>query len=781
LHREVELSELSDDRRKRKALQVRGVVQGVGFRPFVFRLAHETGLAGFIGNDTDGVTIEIEGDEPRLGQFLERLRTGAPPMARIDAVSVRDLAATGESEFRIVHSQVLGQVSTGIPADAATCADCLRELLDAGDRRYRYPFINCTNCGPRFTITRRIPYDRPQTSMAVFPMCPQCQAEYDDPLNRRFHAQPNACWVCGPKVWLTDAEGNEIPSADPVTACVDRLMAGDTVAIKGIGGFHLTVDATNEAAVMRLRERKRRYGKPLAIMVRDIAVARELCDLTAEEEALMLTPARAIVLARARRDNGIARSVAPGIPWLGVFLPYAPLQHLLFADARVRAVVMTSANLTEEPIAINNEEARERLKDIADAFLLHNREILQRCDDSVQAVVDGAPQIIRRARGFVPLALELPVDAPPLLAVGGHLKSVFALARGRYAYQSQHLGDLENITGLEFFEHALDHLMRTFEIQPQTVVHDLHPGYLSTSWAKEWGGARGLPLIGVQHHHAHIAGCMAEHAVTGPVIGLSLDGTGYGTDGRIWGGEVLIARLDRFERFAHLEYVPMPGGDAAVREPWRMALAHLHGGGFDVASSEMLNLLGATEKEARLLVRMMERRLNAPLTSSLGRLFDGVAAVVLNRRVVDYEAQAAIELEGIAVDEPDDVDGYDIALQGGDWDKREPMLLKLAPLWEELLRDLKSGVSKRGIAALFHAGVAKAFVRVAAAARAATGIKSVAMSGGVMHNRRLARLLRIGLEAKGFQVYQQRRVSPGDGGLSYGQAACAAARLAKSN
>jgi hydrogenase maturation protein HypF len=484
------------------------------------------------------------------------------------------------------------------------------------------------------------------------------------------------------------------------------------------------------------------------------------------------------VIARARRGNGIVPSVAPGIPWLGVFLPYAPLQHLLFADSRVRALVMTSANLSEEPIAIDNDEAQERLKDIADAFLLHNREILQRCDDSVQALVDGAPQLMRRARGFVPLAIDLPMETPPLLAVGGHLKSVFALASGRHVYQSQHLGDLENLTGLEFFEESLDHLMRTFEIEPKTVVHDLHPGYLSTSWAKKWAAERGLPLIGVQHHHAHIVGCMAEHRLEGPVIGLSLDGTGYGTDGRIWGGEVLLARLNGFERFAHLDYVPMPGGDAAVREPWRMALAHLHAAEVDVASPDLLNMLGATEMEARLLLRMIKRNLNAPLTSSLGRLFDAVAAVVLNRRVVDYEAQAAIELEGFAVDEPDAFDGYEFAMEGN-WEQCEPLHINAAQMWTALLDDLRNGVNKVHMAARFHAGIARAFVRVAELARKATGIGVVALSGGVMHNRRLARLLRAGLEAEGFQVFQQRRVSPGDGGLSYGQAAAAAAMLTK--
>jgi hydrogenase maturation protein HypF len=767
---------------------VRGVVQGVGYRPFVYRLALEEGLTGFVGNDTDGVTIEIEGAEERVEAFLARLQSEAPPLARIDAVTVRELALVGvlagRAGFQIIASEVLGRVSTGIPADAATCPDCLRELLDPADRRYCYPFLNCTNCGPRFTITRRIPYDRPQTSMAKFPMCPECQREYDDPLNRRFHAQPNACWVCGPRVWLAEADGVEIAAADhAVAACIDRLVAGQIMAIKGIGGFHLSVDATNPEAVMRLRERKRRYGKPLAVMVHDLDAARQVCVLTAEEEALLLTPARPIVLARRRTGCGIAESVAPGIPWLGVYLPYAPLQHLLFADARVRALVMTSANLSEEPIAIDNEEARKRLGRIADAFLMHDREILQRCDDSVAAVVDGAPQLVRRARGFVPMGVELPLgpnlETPPLLAVGGHLKNVFTLARGRFAYQSQHLGDLESLTGLEFFRESLGHLMRTFEIEPRTVVHDLHPGYLSTTWAREWARERGLKLIAVQHHHAHVAGCMAEHGLTGSVIGLALDGTGYGSDGRIWGGEVLIASLAGFERFAHLEYVPMPGGEAAIKEPWRMALGHLRAAGFDIGSSETLALIGTTEQEARVLARMMERGVNVPQTSSLGRLFDAVAAIVLGRRLVDYEAQAAIELEGIAVDEPDDVPGYALEFAGGDWAAREPVRISATPLWRELLDDLRTVTSKARIAARFHAGVAGCFVNAAVLARAATGINQVALSGGCMHNRRLARLLRIKLEDEGFEVFQHRNVSPGDGGLSYGQAAVAAAKLAR--
>jgi hydrogenase maturation protein HypF len=743
------------------------VVQGVGFRPFVYRLALQNQLAGHIGNDTEGVTIEVEGHEAAVAAFLIRLRSEAPPISRIDAVQIDDLEPTGEATFTIVHSQVLGRVSTGIPADAATCVDCLRELFDPHDRRYRYPFLNCTNCGPRFTITRSIPYDRPQTSMAMFPMCAECKAEYDNPLNRRFHAQPNACWVCGPRVWLESPDGIPISCDDPIAQCIEDLLAGRILAIKGIGGFHLAVDATNEAAMMRLRERKHRYGKPLAVMVRDMDAAHALCFIDEEEAALLQSPARPIVLARSRTMNGIASSVAPGIPWLGIYLPYAPLQHLLFADHRVRALVMTSANLSEEPIAIDNDEARARLGEIADAFLMHNREILQRCDDSVAAIVEGAPQLIRRARGYVPLGIDLPLDSPSLLAVGGHLKSVFTLARGRFAYQSQHLGDLENLTVLDFFTESLAHLMRTFEIQPQAVVHDLHPGYLSTGWAKRWAEEQSLPTVAVQHHHAHIAACMAEHAVDGPVIGLSLDGTGYGTDGRIWGGEVFIARYDGFERFAHLDYVAMPGGDAAVREPWRMAFAHLQAAGF--SEGEATDLVGAKTQEAHLLSRMIERGIHAPLTSSLGRLFDAAAAVILKRRKVDYEAQSAIELEGIAVDESDRLQRMDYVPQlfdGG--------ALKVGGLWHALVNDLRRGVPISRIAAQFHSGVAEGFIRVAARVREQTGISQVVMSGGCMHNRRLTRCLQDGLKGAGFQVFAHRRVGPGDGGLSYGQAVVAA-------
>ncbi len=765
----------ADEGHRRVALRVRGVVQGVGFRPTVFRLATEEALGGFIGNDSDGVFIEVEGDPARIESFLRRLRGEKPPLARIDSIERTEIeprgAKAGPPIFRIEASHDLGAATTGIPADAATCADCLRELFDENDRRHRYPFLNCTNCGPRYTITRHIPYDRPQTSMAVFTMCPDCQREYDSPLDRRFHAQPNACPACGPRLELVDAAGNAIEAGetDPVRALIDLLLSGNIAAVKGLGGFHLAVDPRNEQAVATLRGRKHRYGKPLAVMVRSLEVARELAVLSGEDEAALLRVERPIVLVRMRAGTGIAPNVAPNLPWLGLFLPYTPLHHLMLADERLPMLVMTSANLSEEPIAIDNEEARERLGAIADLFLMHDREILQRCDDSVVAVVDGAPQLIRRARGFVPLSIPLPMDAPPLLAVGGHLKNVFTLARGRHAYQSQHLGDLENLAGLHFFEEALTHLKSVFGIDPGHIVHDLHPGYLSTEWAME----QALPRIAVQHHHAHIAACIAEHGETGPVIGLALDGTGYGTDGAVWGGELLIASLTEFERFAHLAYAPMPGSTAAIREPNRMALGSLIASGVEI-TPRVLARLGLGAKEAALMRQMIDKKLNTPPTSSCGRLFDAVAALVLQRHTVDYEAQAAVELEGCA-DEDTNKSGYDFDLRDGA--NAGPIVIDPAPMWRGVFRELDRGSNTATISGRFHSGLAWAWVRASIAARKKSGIATVALSGGCFHNRLLTKLLRRGLEAEGFTVLAHRDVSPGDGGLSYGQAAIAAALL----
>jgi hydrogenase maturation protein HypF len=757
----------------RRRLRIAGVVQGVGFRPYVYGLATELGLSGEVGNGTGGVVLEIEGEAAQVEEFLRRVALDIPPLAVVENVMVEEIDCRGGVGFRIVASDARGQVSTQIPADAATCADCLREMGEVGNRRYRYPFINCTHCGPRFTITRSLPYDRPQTSMAGFTMCAACQAEYDDPRNRRFHAQPNACWECGPRLTLLDAEGAAM-AGEPVGAVVGLLRTGKIVAVKGIGGFHLVVDATNQEAVKRLRERKRRFGKPLAVMVWDLEAVRALCEVSDAESELLASTERPIVLLRALEGHGLAAEIAPGVPWLGMFLPYAPVHSLLLGEEGLRALVMTSANLSEEPIVIANDEAVEQLGGIADAFLMHDREILQRADDSVMQVVEGRPQFVRRSRGHAPLPLRLLQETPPLLAVGGHLKSVFTLASGMHGYQSQHLGDLESVASLNFFTEALEHFEGIFEIAPEVVVHDLHPGYASTAWAMRQSRLK----IAVQHHHAHIAGCMAEHGLRGPVIGLAMDGTGYGVDGCVWGGEVLIATLTGFERFAHLKYVAMPGSEAAVRQPWRMAFGHLHAAlGEGVFEADVLEWLKVSEGDARMLARIMEVGLNSPLTSSCGRMFDAAAALILGRDRVKYEAQAAIELEGVAGREAmSTAEGYSLRLE----EKAEgPCILDPTPMWEELLEDLRKGEAPSRMSLRFHVGVADGYVRAAIAAQERTGIREVCLSGGVFHNRLLTQLVCSGLREVGMEIYLPEKVSPGDGGLSYGQAAVAAALFAK--
>jgi hydrogenase maturation protein HypF len=754
----------------RRRVKIAGVVQGVGFRPYLYCLAEELHLGGEVANGTGGVVVEIEGECAQVEEFLRRLPIETPPLAQVESIAVEAIGTRGERGFRIIASDATGHVTTQIPADAATCMDCLREMSDPTNRRYEYPFINCTHCGPRFTITRSIPYDRPQTSMARFTMCSACQAEYDDPRDRRFHAQPNACWACGPRLTLLGADGIPIAGTEPLPVALELLRAGKIVALKGIGGFHLVVDATNAAAVTRLRERKHRFGKPLAVMVRDVQQARELCQVSDPEAALLISKERPIVLLRGLPFHGLAAEVAPGVPWLGVLLPYAPLHHLLLKDDRLRALVMTSANLSEEPIAIANDEAVTRLRGIADAFLVHDREILQRADDSVMQVMERRPQFLRRSRGHVPLPVELPQDAPPILAVGGHLKSVFTLASGRHAYQSQHLGDLESLPSLEFFAEALQHFENIFQVSPEYIVHDLHPGYLSTAWALK----QPQPKVAVQHHHAHIAGCMAEHGLCGPVIGLALDGTGYGSDGHVWGGEVSIATLTSLERFAHLKYVAMPGSEAAVRQPWRMAFAHLYAAiGERVFDSELLARLKVSEHDARLLARLIERGVNSPLTSSCGRMFDAAAALILGRDRVDYEAQAALELEGVAETAWEDFEsGYEVSFEGD-----APLVLNPSRLWNELLEDLHRGVAQDTVSTRFHLGIANAYVRAAIAASGQTGIRAVCLSGGVFHNRLLTEIVRQRLHEAGMETYLPWRTCPGDGGLSYGQVAVAAALI----
>ena len=632
----------SPPRQERQQAQVAGVVQGVGFRPFVYNLARGLGLSGLVGNTAAGVELEVQGSAPALEEFFHRLEAEAPPLALIQEVRRRPLAPqAGESGFVIQASQA-GTRRTLISPDSAVCEACLAEMRDPSDRRYRYPFINCTHCGPRYTIIKDIPYDRPLTTMAAFTMCPACQAEYDDPYNRRFHAQPNACPVCGPRLWLADASGREIASTDPIAGAALALRQGQIVGIKGLGGFHLAVDPFSEEAVRTLRGRKHREEKPLALMVADLATALALADLDAPAQEALLSRQRPIVLAPMRENTGLAPSLNPRNRLLGLMLPYTPLHHLLM-DQGFSALVMTSGNVSDEPICLDNEEALCRIGQkaqrgaIADLFLLHDRDIYLRSDDSVVRSLGGGLRQIRRSRGFAPAPLTLAPglvdeDAPPVLAVGALLKNTLCLLRGRQAFVSQHVGDLENLETLSFFELTAGHLCRILEAQPTLLACDLHPDYLSSHWACQ----QGLPVVLVQHHHAHAVAVMAEHGLTGEVLGLSLDGTGYGPDGTVWGGELLLAQAHTYRRLGHLQRLALPGGDRAVKEPWRVGLALLLAALGDEAGEQDLELLKNHGQHLPLIGRMMAQGLNTPATSSLGRLFDGLAAILGLRQAVAY-------------------------------------------------------------------------------------------------------------------------------------------------
>ncbi len=750
----------------RKEIRVSGIVQGVGFRPYVYRLATDKNLAGNISNTTAGVTIEVQGTPQEVDDFLARLPSEAPVLAQITRVAVREIPCQPEQAFEILTSHSSERVSTLISPDVAVCSDCLHELFDPSDRRYLYPFINCTNCGPRFTIIRGIPYDRSRTSMSVFAMCEQCRAEYDDPANRRFHAQPNACWSCGPALSLLDGEGHEI-GADPVESAIERLRMGQIVAVKGLGGFHLAVDALNSAAVARLRERKRRAEKPFAVMVADLEGAARFCELDANAAQVLMARERPVVLLPRIKSAAIAECVAPRQCDLGVFLPYTPVHHLLFALGKFEALVMTSGNISEEPIAIQNNEAVTRLQGIADCFLVHDREILLRCDDSVIRYSSGRARRIRRSRGYVPAPVLLGREVPSILAVGGELKNTLCITRGDQAFLSQHVGDLENLEAFEFFRTTGAHLSEILEVEPEILAYDLHPEYLSTKWAL---AQTSLLRIGVQHHHAHIASCMAENHLDGTVIGFALDGTGYGTDEQIWGGEALIASYAGFERAAHFAYAAMPGGAAAIREPWRMAVSYL----FQTFGERFLDLRIPFVKDlpvrsAELVMRMVAQRINSPLTSSCGRLFDGVAALLGICGKVSYEAQAAIELEMLARHSADSR-AYPLEIVHDDGTSQ----ICAGPLFEAMVRDIEAGVSVETISRRFHNGVAAAILRLAIQLRDARAINRVCLSGGTFNNAILLEKLTDGLETSAFEVFTHLLVPAGDGGLSLGQALIAA-------
>jgi hydrogenase maturation protein HypF len=754
----------------RRQIEVSGIVQGVGFRPYIYRLATVRHLRGTIRNTPAGVTIEIQGPEETVKDFVERLPAEAPPLARITSFAVHVMPCNGDLDFRIVQSHEGEEVRTLISPDVAICSDCLREMFDPGDRRHRYPFINCTNCGPRFTIVRDIPYDRPSTSMATFPMCPACLAEYGNPLDRRFHAQPNACWECGPRVELWDKVGNRIECRDPIVEAVSTLNAGLVVAVKGLGGFHLAVDATNPVAVALLRQRKHRVEKPFAVMVPDLSAAEEVCELDDAARTVLQSIQRPIVLLPKKKPSVIPDEVAPFNRYLGIFLPYTPLHYLLLAEGGFKALVMTSGNLSEEPIAIDNREAIHRLNGLADYFLVHTRDILLRCDDSVVRVAGGVTRQLRRSRGFVPVPVFLKDEQPSVLAVGGELKNTICLIKGKHAFLSQHVGDLENVESYRFFHEAIQHLERILEIRPEIIAYDLHPNYFSTKWALQQSEVK---LVGVQHHHAHIASCMAENHLEGRVIGFALDGTGYGTDGHIWGGEVLIAGYEDFERAAHFEYVPLPGGEAAIREPWRMAVSYLaHHFGREFLKLNIPFVRQLDRRKVDLLLRMMEQGVNSPLTSSCGRLFDAVAALIGIRQKINYEAQAAIELE-MAISESEDETAYPLELspQGDGW------VIGTRALFEALLDDLSQNLPVASISRRFHNGLVEGFVQLATRVRNQTGFHRVCLSGGTFHNLYLSQRLEARLSQAGFEVFTQKEVPSGDGGLSLGQALVAAARL----
>ena len=806
---------------ERKQITVRGVVQGVGFRPFVYNLALRHGLTGWVLNHSGGVDIEVEGPGPVLATFLHDLTALAPPLARIERVEVHDAPPAGYDRFEIRHSRAEAGRYQLISPDIATCDDCRRELLDPADRRYRYPFTNCTNCGPRFTIIADIPYDRPNTTMRAFTMCPQCQAEYDDPTNRRFHAQPNACPVCGPHVWLIpspqspvssqqsavgrwqSADGNyqvtagsqDSPTVDcalhsasctphpasrilhpagsEIEVTAGLLRQGAIVAIKGLGGFHLACDATNAEAVRTLRARKGRSAKPLAVMMATLDEVRRHCEVTPVEETLLTSPQCPIVLLRWRADSTVVRQVAPGNRYLGVMLPYTPLHHVLLRDVGL-PLVMTSGNLSEEPIAKDNDEALRRLGHLADYFLLHDRDIYARYDDSVWFVptADGEsfPQPIRRSRGYAPFPVKLPFRTRPTLATGAELKNSFCLTRDEYAFLSQHIGDLENLETLEHFETAIALYQHLFKVEPELIAHDLHPDYLATRYAL---GCR-RSAVGIQHHHAHLAACLADNGWppdAGPVIGVSLDGTGYGLDGHIWGGEWLVGDYRACRRAGHLEYLPLPGGDAATRNPYRIAVAYLYtllGAWPDPADWPFLADVPPAELD--LLRQQLDRRINVPLTSSAGRLFDAVSALLNVCTRATYEAQAAIELENLQICKSANLQaGYPFDVETVD----EVEVVRLRRTLAAIVEDLRVGTSPPVISARFHATMAAMTVVVCERIRAFGGPDVVTLSGGCFQNRLLLAQTVTRLRAAGFRVLVHRQVPCNDGGLSLGQAAIA--------
>jgi hydrogenase maturation protein HypF len=765
--------------KERRAIAVGGIVQGVGFRPFVHGLASRLLLCGFVRNHTGGVLIEVEGEGAALDRFLDALARQPPPLARIEHLSWEPLPPRGDGHFRIEASETRDSGPVFVSPDVATCEACLTEMSDPADRRHGYPFLNCTNCGPRLTIVRGAPYDRQRTTMAEFALCDACRAEYENPANRRFHAQPTACAACGPRLEFLDACGRPVLTNEPLADFARELCSGRIGALKGLGGYHLVCNASNATAVAELRRRKDREEKPFAIMVVDAATAEPLCQMNAVERDLLLSPRRPIVLLRKRPDGRIADEVAPRNPNLGIMLPYTPLHHLLIAAVDGIPLVMTSGNRSDEPIAYEDADAFQRLGGIADVFLIHNRPIHVRCDDSVTRVLAGQELPLRRSRGYAPQPVALPLECPePILAVGGQFKGTFALGRGRHAFVSHHLGDLDHLDAYCAFIRDIELYEQLFGIQAQHLAHDLHGDYGSTRYARvrandanATGGQQAVTLIPVQHHHAHMASCMAENGLIEPVIGVAFDGTGFGTDGAIWGGEFLTGDYTQFHRAAHFRYVGMPGGDRAIREPWRMALAHLT----DAGCAEQLPS-SIPAMAIRTVARMLEGGFNTPPTSSAGRLFDAAAVLAGIRDRVSFEGQAAMELEWLATGIEADV-SYPFELNDDADELETPLVVDTRPVVRALAHDARRGVEPALIGRRFHSTVVEIIAEVCDRLRKATGLGTVVLSGGVFMNALLTEEVVTRLGGAGFRVCRHRVVPPNDGGLSLGQLAVAAARL----
>ena len=741
----------------------------MGFRPFIFRLARQYNLKGFVRNTSENVEIEIEGEKEALEAFLASVRSEAPPRALIETIETSFHSVKGYTDFEIRKSLKEDGKRQLVSPDIATCDDCRTEIFSKTDRRFRYPFTNCTNCGPRFTIIKDIPYDRARTTMRSFTMCPECEREYDDALDRRFHAQPNACSACGPRLQLTDNHGTAIPSEDVLKTASELLKAGDILAIKGLGGFHFACDATNEKVVKRLRERKNRPSKPLAVMAKDLEEAKKHCVLTLAERNLLTSPECPVVLAKWKDEtSSICKAVAPRLRVMGIMLPYTPLHHLLLREVD-RPLVMTSGNLSSEPLVKDNEEALAKLGTIADVFVFHDRDIHARCDDSVCMVEEEIPQVIRPARGYAPHPFSLPFKARQVLACGAELKNTVCLTHSDHAFLSQHIGDMENEETLRHFESTIELYKRLFRIEPEIVAYDMHPEYIATKYALELASRQGLKSVAVQHHHAHIASCLVDNNIEGPLIGVAFDGTGYGTDGTIWGGEFLIADWQRFERVGHLEVVPMPGGETAIKKPYRMALGYLYTLLGENVCLEGLPLDAVDPIEREVIKLQLKRGINAPLTSSAGRLFDAIAALTGVRSVIDYDAQAAIELEMIVRNDVRETGVYPFSID----QQQRKQVVRLGELFEAIVIDVKDGTPPETISAKFHRTAAQLIAKVCTLVAQNRGIDQVALSGGVFQNRLLLRLVTAALRQEGFSVLTHRLVPCNDAGISLGQAVIA--------